>query len=176
MKIVFLDIDGVLNNEDSDIIYLGGDSKLHGGFYAPELVDKFNLIVKETGAKIVLSSTWRLGLSLEDIEILLKEMGVQGEVIGKTNAFWGGHIFRGNEIYEWIYNNQDLIGEAYNDFKGYVILDDESDMLYWQRNNFVQTHGLKGLTDSNVMEAIAILKGEVGVSRGVNEYIVEFLD
>lgn len=173
MKIIFLDIDGVLNNEDSDIVYLPPTSHCSGGFYCPELVTLFNTIVEETQAKIVLSSTWRLGLSIKQVQELLQEMGISGEVVGVTDHIWDRHIFRGNEIYKWIRDNESLIGKYY-DYTDYLILDDDSDMLYWQRNNFVQTNGLKGLTESNVMESIAILNGGRGDSYGVNEYVMEF--
>ena len=173
MKIIFLDIDGVLNNEDSDIVYLQEGSVCVGGFFCPELVGRLNTIIQETGASIVLSSTWRLGLNLESAQKLMIELGVTGRVVGITDHVWDNHVLRGNEIYKWILDNEDMVGEYYN-FSNYLILDDDSDMLYWQRNNFVQTNGLKGLTDSNVMESIAILNGDRGDSHGVNEYVMEF--
>lgn len=173
MKIIFLDIDGVLNNEDSDLVYLDESSILAGGFFCPELVEKLNTILQQTGAKIVLSSTWRLGLNIEQANTLMKELGVNGEVVGITPSKENNYTFRGNEIYKWIRDNESLVGKYY-EYTDYLILDDDSDMLYWQRNNFVQTNGLKGLTDSNVMESIAILNGERGDSHGVNEYVMEF--
>ena len=39
----------------------------------------------------------------------------------------------------------------------YVILDDDSDMLYDQRNNFIQTHMYDGLSEDDVKKAIEIL-------------------
>ena len=170
MKIIFLDIDGVLNNDTDDIIYLD-----NGGFYSPNLVLKLNKILSETGAKIVLSSTWRLGLSLQQAQDLLVSIGVSGEVIGITDSIWDNYVFRGNEIFKWIKDNENLVGKYY-EYEDYVILDDDSDMLYWQRNNFVQTHGLKGLTDSNVMECIAILNGARSSMHDVNEYVQDFLE
>ncbi|CAH9012079.1 putative HAD domain-containing protein [Vibrio phage 249E41-1] len=174
MKIIFLDIDGVLNNEDSDIVYLGEDSVKTGGFFCPELVVHLNTIIQHTGASIVLSSTWRLGLSLQQANKLMGELGIIGDLIGITDSINDRHVFRGNEIYKWIRDNEGLVGKYY-DFHDYLILDDDSDMLYWQRNNFVQTNGRKGLTESNVMESIAILNGERGESHGVNEYVMEFI-
>jgi len=153
-KLIFLDIDGVLNNDSDEILRLGKGSPLEGAHYCPTLVEKLNKIVSLTGAKIVLSSTWRLGLTLCEVKSMLEEMSIQGEVVGMTENYNNGFVFRGNEIYKWIKDNKDLIGKPYYEYQDYVILDDDSDMLYWQRNNFVQTHGLKGLTNSNVMEAV----------------------
>ena len=67
---------------------------------------------------------------------------------------------RGNEIHSWIKDNEALTGEAYHDYKNYVILDDDSDMLYWQRNNFVHTSWKKGLTEEEAEKAITILNKE----------------
>lgn len=39
----------------------------------------------------------------------------------------------------------------------YVILDDDSDMLYWQRNNFILIDRFVGLTMGNVFQAKKIL-------------------
>ena len=56
MKVIFLDVDGVLNSaQDGYSIRLKTDSHLK----------LLQYIVKETGAKIVLSSSWRIGLAKE---------------------------------------------------------------------------------------------------------------
>jgi HAD domain in Swiss Army Knife RNA repair proteins len=62
MIVIFLDIYGVLNcigffyrTEARFDGYIGMD---------PELVARFNAFVKETGADVVLSSTWRLDPSM----------------------------------------------------------------------------------------------------------------
>ena len=52
MRIIFLDIDGVLND-------LNFDSSNPGKFFRPEAVQTLADIVHQTGAKIVLSSTWK---------------------------------------------------------------------------------------------------------------------
>jgi hypothetical protein len=49
-------------------------------------------------------------------------------------------------------NNESIIGGYYN-FTEYVILDDDSDMLYWQRNNFLLIDRFVGLTMGNVFQA-----------------------
>ena len=40
-----------------------------------------------------------------------------------------------------------------------VILDDDSDMLYWQRNHYVQCDGECGLSNGVAYRAIRILRG-----------------
>lgn len=159
MKIIFLDIDGVLNSDSILSEYI---PEIDGEYYPyqPHLVDNLNKIISATGAKIVVSSTWRLGESTEKLQYLLTHMGAKGEVIGKTESYSNRFIVRGNEILKWIMDNQNLLGCHYYDFEEYVIIDDDSDMLYDQRNNFVHTNGREGLTDEDVIKAIEIL-GEV---------------
>ena len=48
-----------------------------------------------------------------------------------------GMCVRGNEINKWIHDNNDIIGD-YIKFKDYVILDDDNDMLFIQRHNFIK--------------------------------------
>lgn len=64
---------------------------------------------------------------------------------------------RGNEIHKWLGDNSDIIGEESNN---YIILDDDSDMLYWQRNNFVNVDQYVGLTPKQVYKATRFLTGK----------------
>lgn len=64
---------------------------------------------------------------------------------------------RGNEINKWIRNNNDVLG-SYLEFKNYVILDDDNDMLLTQKDNFIQTNHLFGLTDEIMKQVIKKLK------------------
>lgn len=169
MKLIFLDIDGVLNNATDDIIHLP-----EGGFYSPSLVALLNKITDSTDAKIVLSSTWRLGRTLEGVQSILKYMGITAECIGITENLNNGYTFRGNEIFKWINDNVKLLEcDGRHNFKSYIILDDDSDMLYWQRNNFVQTHGLVGLTDALVAKSINILNNPPEYLNKTVEYVME---
>lgn len=159
MKIIFLDIDGVLNSDSILSEYI---PEIDGEYYPyqPHLVDNLNMILKRTDAKIVVSSTWRLGESVERLQYLLTHMGVKGEVIGKTDSYNDKFVVRGNEILKWIQDNQNLLGCHHYDFYDYVILDDDSDMLYGQRNNFVHIQGEEGLTKEYAEQAIEILGEE----------------
>ena len=57
MKVIFLDIDGVLN-----VISQGHDE--YGSLFHKHFEDNLRYIIEQTGAKIVISSTWRMsGLS-----------------------------------------------------------------------------------------------------------------
>lgn len=102
-KIIFLDIDGVLNTWPSFKLDLPKSYDLESIFgYKPKHpmqedilikdlgsintkhVNVLNDIVNATGSKIVISSTWRLTYNAKIIENILKTKGFEGEVIGET--------------------------------------------------------------------------------------------
>ena len=121
MKIIFLDVDGVLNNRKA---FKQGkkDGFPHGVslVWDPDCVDRLNKIIEKTGAKIVVSSTWRL---YDDAyKVLIEVMGIKGEFIGCTpdHMRMVQDSCRGNEISEWMKENKEE-GPI-------VILDDDSDM------------------------------------------------
>jgi histidinol phosphatase-like enzyme len=149
MKIIFLDIDGVLNNQ---VMHETGEELIGtvGGKLSKKCIMLLNDLVKETGAKIVISSSWRVD---DNIEEVLTKAGVVAEFIGKTPYLTESYCFRGNEIHDWICKNEQLIGKPYYDFHSYVIIDDDSDMLYWQRENFFQTDSYSGLTPNIAYKA-----------------------
>lgn len=162
MKIIFLDIDGVLN---------------HSSFYknlSPDKEDKpyplseidpvcvmyLNDICAQSGAKVVVSSTWRHGRTIGELQNILNKCGFRGEIIDVTPCLdkHGRWVQRGNEIWEWIQNNEFLLKyECYFSYNTYVILDDDIDMLYRQKNNFIHVNSLIGLTPGNVTEALRML-------------------
>jgi hypothetical protein len=179
-KIVFLDIDGVLNSQDWYVErkdkYEMDDINNQYPFYefSPAHVANLNKITEKTGAKIVVSSTWRNGRSVEELSEILKSVGVTGEVIDKTPHLGGkdGYtIPRGCEISKWLkardfkrinWSVKKL--EEYQkktDIRNYVILDDDSDMLYGQREHFVQTSWMHGLNEEVADEAIRVLESSL---------------
>lgn len=165
MKYIFLDVDGVLNDEefmvDSRIEYRaykeGGGEPSHVDFYCsmlnPEKIKLLKQIVEATGAEIILSSSWRSRhQDAVPMLALAKMLGEQGMTIKDITPRGCGMCVRGNEIREWMNKNI-----PWGEERQYVILDDDSDMLYCQRNNFVHTDGRIGLTERDVAKAIKIL-------------------
>ena len=159
MKIIFLDIDGVLNNDLwfqnwQDYISLCKEKIDHAErqWFDPRCVAVLNDITDSTGAKIVVSSSWRIGRTVEGLKTLLEEIGVTGEVISKTPSLsfsglkdYDYSVPRGNEIKAWLETNKEILSVKISKVK-YVILDDDSDMLYWQRINFIHIDPYCGLT------------------------------
>lgn len=160
MKIIFLDIDGVLNSttyfmSNKDELKKKTDYKPSYDL-DPNAINLLNNLIAETGAKVVVSSTWRSGKEKEELQSILEEKGFKGEVIDKTP--YGCYMcVRGNEIYRWLCDNEKIIGKRVSDYDEYVILDDDSDMLYWQRNNFILVDGWVGLTPNICYRARKIL-------------------
>ena len=165
MKIVMLDIDGVLNSARY-IKHLAGKFDLPANQMDPNAVARLNTITNLTGAKIVVSSTWRLafmarpanpfgldlgeGLLQGNVEQLARCMGsygITGEVVGMTPRL-GGNTCRGDEIQWWL--NQ------HNDIEKFIIIDDSSDMGHLMQH-LINTSFNDGLEDKHVKTAISIL-------------------
>lgn len=150
MKIIFLDLDGVLNHEN---FYVERTTRSlreewHHRYFSPDSVDILNSITDKTGAKIVFSSTHRFHFkTFEELQEGFKLAGVTGELIGVTPKVFFSDITdpvpRGSEIDTWINYSID-----YEDIVKlrYAILDDDSDMLLKQKDSFFQTDFKNGLT------------------------------
>lgn len=175
MKIIFLDIDGVLNSEKwyQERFDINLETYPICEF-DPLTIEQLNLLTDKTNAKIVISSTWRIGRTMDELKKLFKKVGIKGEIIGITPdlAFNDGHgVDRGNEIKRWIdinckrwYNK--MFGEDDSEkfnLESYVILDDNSDMLLEQKDNFVKTSWGDGLTALHTRKAITILNTTLNI-------------
>jgi len=151
MKLIFLDFDGVVNTRLYDsklgiIRYFHTEDEAVNNKNA---IGFLNLLVKETGAKVVVSSTWRLGETVETLSKWLNNSGFEGEVIGKTPRM--DDYCRGDEIAEYMLRLEDV--------KSYVILDDDSDMLKSQMDNFVKCDHDYGFLFHEYFKAKMILDG-----------------
>jgi histidinol phosphatase-like enzyme len=156
MNIIFLDIDGVLNCQTfytertkkqlKKGVKKGAIDKkeYYSNQLCKERISWLNELCKEVDAKVVISSTWRHN---ENVVTILKDNGATFDIIGITPDLREDYCMRGNEIYQWIYRNSERVNgvPSYN-FKTYVIIDDDSDMLLWQRDHFFQTDTYSGLT------------------------------
>jgi hypothetical protein len=142
MKVVFLDIDGVL------IPVPSSDYRTPSA----ECVARLNEITNESGAVIVVSSTWRKFPNIADT---LKGWGVKAEVVGITPdlSCFAGVIWispeRGREITAWLHNNPEV--------ESYVVLDDGTDMETIPQGRHVRTMTSVGLTKRDVERATRTL-------------------
>ena len=143
MKIIFLDMDGVLCTNRAHVAQGLIDPENHGYMDAldREAVGMLNkLQEKHPDILYVLSSTWRKLHPRAWMEQHLRKYNWKGEFHPdwKTDA---EGIVRGEEIQRWL--------DAHRDVDTYVILDDDSDMLDKQNYHFVKTDSYNGITAEN---------------------------
>ena len=111
MKVIFLDVDGVLNSDEyfdkiKNVNICGIESEID--------VEKIKLLKKaidETGANVVLSSSWRYTKNAQYLKELLLRYGIK---IDSTPLIQNK---RGLEIKQWLLNHPEV--------EKFVILDDE---------------------------------------------------
>ena len=84
MKVIFLDIDGVLN---TGWWYTQMDKNTpkdkYGYAFDPNSVANLKKIIDETGADIVISSSWK-SFGLSELEEMWQDRGLPGKLIGIT--------------------------------------------------------------------------------------------
>lgn len=150
-RIIFLDIDGVMNSE-MDFL-LNPDQPEVAYEISPRCIKLLNSLIQDTDARIVISSVWRFH-GLDFIKNIFVKNGFEypDNLIDVTPRLGNGCV-RGNEILKWIKDNEKLLGYPYYHFNTYIIFDDDSDMLYWQRNNFIHVDGYTGLTPRAIYKA-----------------------
>jgi len=148
-KILFLDIDGVLNSVQHKALKYG----TYG--LAPEHIAHLNHIVEEVeDVCIVLSSTWRLHHSAEEMTEMLKAEGFIGTIHDCTpdltvqeGSIWLGNC-RGYEIQTWLDDNSPKAL--------FAILDDDSDMGPI-KNHLFKTRFRTGLTKEIAQQVVQYL-------------------
>lgn len=163
-KVVFLDIDGVLNIDDrnsKDFVLIN-----------EEFVKNLAIITHTTNAEVVITSSWRYGLNsdyynmepkMSDAVRLLTSLFEKYDIriLGITPIHFNGPDGRPFEIRQWLVDKADV--------KNFVILDDETFWKWnWLQKNVVCTSRIDfdddgriirkcGLTKEFALEAINIL-------------------
>ena len=155
-KLLFLDVDGVLNSETFIRAYclVHGERSWRSESLDSAAVRRLNEVIQATGAQIVVSSTWRIGRSVEELQELLHGKGIVGEIVGKTPRLYrlpsGEERVRGHEIHEYI---RTLSVPP----SGIAIVDDDSDMAH-MLPYLVQTSWVTGILDSHISKLVTMLK------------------
>ena len=165
-KVVFLDIDGVLNTK---WWYTQMDRNTprdkYGYAFDPKAVANLRKVVDETEAGIVISSSWKC-MGLSQMEDMWDERNLPGKVVGITPNSVSDELLvdtdidsmelfhiRGEEIKEWLTKHGKHVSH-------YVIIDDMDKMLPEQQSHFVQTNSEVGITEDDANKAIVILNKE----------------
>ena len=157
MKVIFLDIDGVLNSEG----FLKNNPK--------ETIDRNSVsilktIINKTGAVIVMSSAWKLWfddnmmpkerhsqclhdiLGEFDIELFGKTPDFSTEEIRRNKTF--SHV-KAKEIIAWLRANEI--------FDKYVVIDDLDLKSEDINNHLVRTNGHLGITEEDAIRVINMI-------------------
>lgn len=160
--LIFLDIDGVLNGNTYWGTLKKGEPRTENDQIDPKAVELLNQLcfAFDPDVRVVVSSTWRMNREIDELQAILDSRGFKGTVIGKTDDLrygdYGYATVRGNEVYKWIKDHPELVGQYYN-YDRYVIFDDDSDFLYNQRHHLILTDGWSGLTPKDIFIAKKIL-------------------
>lgn len=161
MKLIFLDIDGVLNSERWKVerTVLGDrgyreawKDKAERGL-DPDAVGRLSYLIERTRARIVVTSSWRKEFSLTHLDRMLRYRGLGGQwLLGATPSCKHtlGTTERGVEISAWLGMLWDRQPESF------VVLDDDRDMAPYL-GHLVQTDNHVGLTDADCERAFSIL-------------------
>ncbi len=144
MKVIFLDIDGVLNCQRTAIAFSGVSWSGSAGIRAKMdevAIQLIKRIAKQAGAQIVLSSSWRNDNNWQSIGPAL---GLN--ILDRTPTHSGS---RGDEIAAWLVQHPEV--------ETYAIIDDDGSMLDAQKPFFVQTCGFDGFNWANAVRLAELM-------------------
>lgn len=157
MKVIFLDVDGVLNFSGSEARVTG--HKLTLGI-AEKCVKYLRKIVEATGAYLILCSSWK-----RDWDPDFEKCGDYGKYLSKKLNRHGLHIIdktndhgdnRGEGIVNWL--------KRHDNTTSWIVLDDDIFADYEECGimpHLVHTSFFTGLTEEHVDQAIHLLNGGV---------------
>ena len=185
MKVIFLDIDGVMNDELAFRAWKENpdkDTYEDSDVPTDQHMAQLKRLVEATGAEVVLSSAWRCSIwgmrtvleRFNDYGLKLLSVTDEGvpESVLEASGFgdleprsvskrsWDGSNAtivhdRGAEIAGWMLRQKN---KGIN-IESFVILDDEDvDIIKYYPDNLITTSYITGLTDADVEKSISMLK------------------
>jgi hypothetical protein len=151
-RLIFLDIDGVLNSTRFIEETTGGEGVVivNGEFDAtahidPSRVTRLNALIAATGSRVILSSSWRQSFGMEKTQRSLRARGFAHELADCTARFVGED--RHAEIRHYL----STLAEP----PSFVILDDAVEAGIGFGERFV--HVADGLEDAHVDRCVELL-------------------
>lgn len=148
MKVLFLDIDGVLNSYKTEERFSVESFNVCG--IDPILKGRYLDWLKDKPVSVVLSSMWRTS---EPCMEHLRENGINWI---STTPIYRHHDQRGEEILQWFERHVDDWMES-EQVEAYAILDDNNWFTESQQPYLVQTDARVGLTEENLKQLSTIL-------------------
>ena len=153
-KVIFLDIDGVLNTKCS---YGQMDRTTHkdeyGYTFDATAVANLAKIIEKTGADVIISSSWKC-MGLSELRKMWEKRQLPGRIVDVTPDYMSDELLlnadlndidvlynRGIEIKGWMEQHGESVSQ-------YVIVDDMDDILPEQQSHFVQTDPEVGISAS----------------------------
>lgn len=143
MNVIFLDVDGVLRTDASDRYWseVTGQpipKSVFDRLFSSRSITILNEIIYITDAKVVITSTWRVQHTLEELIEKFKIRGFRGHIIDKTNIIGN----RGEEIQEWLDTNS---------VNKYVVIDDsvKDILLHINPKRVIKIESNVGLNESH---------------------------
>jgi hypothetical protein len=152
MKLIFLDVDGVLNGCDTREKVLGDDNCFYDGIDTPKM-DLLKEIIDKTDAYIIVSSSWRLYDNfMSHLENKLGDYVTRIKGITPTRLTFS-YPYRYQEIQEWFQQNKHP--------DKFIILDDMVEkMVETFGDSYFQTNEDIGLTKQIANKCIEFLNKE----------------
>lgn len=142
-KVIFLDIDGVMNSVSTR----PQDPQGLGDFLDPVNVGVLNAIVRATGAVVVVSSTWRLTMPFAALQRTFAAAGCVAEIVDVTPDVDARE--RVLEVAAWLASQAEPPDR-------FVVLDDDFYMPAFP-DKLVRTRKLHGLCADDVPAVLAVL-------------------
>lgn len=152
MKVIFLDIDGVLCMPKQfyplQKVILAGRRVSN---FDEDCLRRLDKIIEATGAMVVISSAWRIDFwEPAEFDLLKEHFKNQGSIVNLIgHTPYDNERIRGREIQTWLNEHPDV--------EKFIIIDDSDDMEHLMPR-LIRTKFYDGIQDEHVEMAIKMLK------------------
>lgn len=153
-KIVFLDVDGVLNSDKfyNELLEEEGIDCFREDILDQRAISRVARIIRDTEAHVVISSSWRW--DIQSMNRLLEQLNAFGiEPVDTTIMDMRVNMSRADEIKLWL--------EQHPDVTNYVVLDDDIMNIEEVGRHHIKTNMNRGLETNHVEQAKKILNGDM---------------
>ena len=174
MNVLVLDFDGVVNNDSSieqNTRYVINPTDLETSYihyFVPQLIRNIKQLCDKFDFKIVISSTWRIDFSIEEMKSIFKnQFSIDQEIIGYTTTKFLDHTYRSRledtNGYVQCYDRGLQITKYLEDNQlqdcNYLVVDDSYDAGYGHTDNFFRVNPQVGFNETHLAECITFFEG-----------------